>query len=46
MPNKIVQCDRVIADMAKRKSKIQHDQTAPPLSSNAIKLKSHTMLAT
>jgi hypothetical protein len=46
MPNKIVQCDRVIADMAKRKSKIQHDQTAPPLSSNAIKLKSHTILAT
>jgi hypothetical protein len=36
----------VIADMAKRESKIQHDQTAPPSSSNAIKLKSHTMLAT
>jgi hypothetical protein len=30
---------------AKRESKIQHDQT-PSSSSNAIKLKSHTMLAT
>jgi hypothetical protein len=45
-PNEIVQCDRAIADMAKHESKIQHDQTAPPSSSNAIKLKSHTMLAT
>ena len=41
-----MQCDRVIADMAKRESKIQHVQTAPPSSSNAIKLKSCTMLAT
>jgi hypothetical protein len=46
MPNKIVQCDRAIAEIAKCESKIQHDQTAPPLSSTAIKLKSHAMLAT
>jgi hypothetical protein len=45
-PNKIVQCDKAIAETAKHESKIQHDQTAPPLSSNAIKLKSHAMLAT
>jgi hypothetical protein len=45
-PNEIVQCDRAIADMAKCESKIQHDQTAPPSSSNAIKLKSHAILAT
>jgi hypothetical protein len=41
-----VQCDRVIAYTAKRKSEIQQDQTAPPLNSNAIKLKSHAMFAT
>jgi hypothetical protein len=46
MPNEIVQCDRAIAETAKRESKNQHDQTAPPSSSNAIKLKSHAMLAT
>jgi hypothetical protein len=45
-PNEIVQCDRAIAETAKRESEIQHDQTAPPSSSNAIKLKSHAMLAT
>jgi hypothetical protein len=45
-PNEIVQCDRVIAYTAKREFEIQHDQTAPPLSYNAIKLKSHAMLAT
>jgi hypothetical protein len=45
-PNEIVQCDRTIAETAKHESKIQHDQIAPPLSSNAIKLKSHAMLAT
>jgi hypothetical protein len=43
--NEMVQCDRAIADTAKRESKIQHDQIAPPSSSNAIKLKCHTMLA-
>jgi hypothetical protein len=43
-PNEIVQCDRAIAKTAKRESEIQHDQTTPPLSSNAIKLKSHAML--
>jgi hypothetical protein len=37
-PNKIVQCDRVIAKTAKRESKIQHDQTSPPSNSNAIML--------
>jgi hypothetical protein len=46
MPNEIVQCDRAIAETAKHESKIQHVQTAPPLRSNAIKLKSHAMLAT
>jgi hypothetical protein len=45
-PNEIVQCDRVIANTSKREYEIQHDQTAPPLSSNAIKLKSRAMLAT
>jgi hypothetical protein len=45
-PNEIVQCDRAIAKTAKRESKIQYDQTAPPSSSNAIKLKRHAMLAT
>jgi hypothetical protein len=44
--NKIVQCDRAIAETAKRESEIQHNQTVPPSSSNAIKLKSHAMLAT
>jgi hypothetical protein len=46
MPNKILKCDRAIAETAKRESEIQHDHTAPPLSSNAIKLKSRAMLAT
>jgi hypothetical protein len=45
-PNEIVQCDRVIAETAKRESENQHDQIAPPSSSNAIKLKCHAMLAT
>jgi hypothetical protein len=45
-PNEIMQCHRAIADMAKHESKIQHDQIAPPSSSNAIKLKSRTILAT
>jgi hypothetical protein len=50
-PNKIVQCDRAIAETARRESKIQHtspvklEQRAPSSSSNAIKLKSHAMLA-
>jgi hypothetical protein len=44
--NELVQCDRAIAENDKRESEIQHDQTAPPSSSNAIKLKSHAMLAT
>jgi hypothetical protein len=35
-----------ISETAKRESEIQHDQTAPHSSSNAIKLKSHAMLAT
>jgi hypothetical protein len=46
MPNEIVQCDRVIAEMAKCESEIQHDQTTPPSSSNANKLKSRDMVAT
>jgi hypothetical protein len=37
--------DRVIAKMAKCEYEIQHDQTTPPSSSNAIKLKSCAMLA-
>jgi hypothetical protein len=46
MPNEIVQYDWAIAETAKRESEIQHDQTEPPSSSNAIKLKSHAMLTT
>jgi hypothetical protein len=46
MPNEVVQCDRAIAETAKHEYENQHDQTAPPSSSNAIKLKSHAMLAT
>jgi hypothetical protein len=38
-PNKIVQCDRTLAETAKREYEIQHDQIASPLNSNAIKLK-------
>jgi hypothetical protein len=45
-PNEIVQCDRAIDKTAKREYEIQHDQTMPPSSSNAIKLKSRAMLAT
>jgi hypothetical protein len=45
-PNEIIQCDRAIAETAKRESEKQHDQTAPHSSSHAIKLKSHAMLAT
>jgi hypothetical protein len=51
-PNEIVQCDRAIAETARRESKIQHassvklEQTAPSSSSNAIKLKSRAMLTT
>jgi hypothetical protein len=51
-PNKIVQCDRAIAEIARRESEIQHaspiklEQRAPSLSSNAIKLKSRAMLVT
>jgi hypothetical protein len=50
--NEIVQCNRAIAETARRESKIQHaspvklEQRAPSSSSNAIKLKSHAMLAT
>jgi hypothetical protein len=50
-PNEIVQCDRAIAETARRESEIQHtspvklEQRAPSLSSNAIKLKSRAMLA-
>jgi hypothetical protein len=44
--NEIVQCDRAIVETAKRESENHLDQTAPPLSSNAIKLKSQAMLAT
>jgi hypothetical protein len=44
-PSEIVQCDRAIAKTTKRESEIQHDQTAPPSSSNPIKLKSRAMLA-
>jgi hypothetical protein len=43
--NEIMQCDRVIAKTAKREYEIYHDQTTPPSSSNAIKLKSRAMLA-
>jgi hypothetical protein len=51
-PNEIVQCDRAIAETARRESEIQHaspvklEQRASSSSSNAIKLKSHAMLAT
>jgi hypothetical protein len=51
-PNEIVQCDRAIAETIRRESKIQHaspvkhEQRAPSLSSNAIKLKSRAMLVT
>jgi hypothetical protein len=51
-PNEIVQCDMAIAETARRESEIQHtspvklELRAPSLSSNAIKLKSHAMLAT
>jgi hypothetical protein len=44
-PNEIVQCDRAIAETAKHEYEIQHNQTTLS-SSNAIKLKSHTILAT
>jgi hypothetical protein len=51
-PNKIMQCDRAIAETTRRESEIQHaspvkhEQGAPSLSSNTIKLKSRAMLAT
>jgi hypothetical protein len=51
-PNEIVQCDRAIAETARREYEIQHaspvklEQRAPSSSSNAIKLKSCAMLAT
>jgi hypothetical protein len=51
-PNEIVQCDRAIAETARRESEIQHashvklEQRAPSSCSNAIKLKSRAMLAT
>jgi hypothetical protein len=51
-PNEIVQCDRAIAQTARRESEIQHaspvklEQRAPSSSSNAIKLKSCAMLTT
>jgi hypothetical protein len=51
-PNEIVQCDRAIAETARRESEIWHaspvklEQRAPSLSSNAIKLKSRAMLIT
>jgi hypothetical protein len=50
-PNEIVQYDRAIAETARLESGIQHaspikhEQRAPSSSSNAIKLKSHAMLA-
>jgi hypothetical protein len=50
--NEIAQCDRAIAETARRESRIRHaspvrhEQRAPSLSSNAIKLKSRVMLAT
>jgi hypothetical protein len=43
-PNEIVQCDKAIAETAKREYEIQHDQTTPPSSSNTIKLKSRAIL--
>jgi hypothetical protein len=51
-PNEIVQCDKTIAETARREYEIQHasprklEQRAPSSSSNAIKLKIHAMLAT
>jgi hypothetical protein len=48
--NEIVQCDKAVAETAKRESEIQHvspvklEQRAPSSSYNAIKLKSHAML--
>jgi hypothetical protein len=36
----------MIIETVKHESKIQHDQTAPPSSFNATKLKSRAMLAT
>jgi hypothetical protein len=45
-PNEIVQYDRAIAETDKHESENQHDQTTPPSSFNAIKLKSRAMLAT
>jgi hypothetical protein len=50
--NEIVQCDRAIAETARQESEIQHaspvklEQRVPSSSSNAIKLKSHAILAT
>jgi hypothetical protein len=50
-PNEIVQCDRAIAETARRESEIQHaspvklEQRVPSSSSNAIKLKSRAILA-
>jgi hypothetical protein len=50
-PNKIVQCDRALAETTRQESEIQHtspiklEQRAPSSSSNAIKLKSRAMLA-
>jgi hypothetical protein len=50
-PNEIMQCDRAIAEIARWESEIQNaspiklEQRAPSSSSNAIKLKSHAMLA-
>jgi hypothetical protein len=51
-PNEIMQCDRAIAETARRESRIQHaspvkhEQWAPSSSSNVIKLKSRAMLLT
>jgi hypothetical protein len=42
----VTQCDRVIAETAKREYEIKQDQTTPPSTSNATKLKSRDMLAT
>jgi hypothetical protein len=36
IPNEIVQCDRAIVETTKCEFENQHDQTAPPSSSNAI----------
>jgi hypothetical protein len=50
--NEIVQCDGPIAETARQEYEIQHaspikhEQSAPSLSSNAIKLKTRAMLAT